>query len=49
MSAFQGWCLRSCLTFAVVYLLGSFAVPTQVPYVAALFLVGGDAVRVWKR
>jgi hypothetical protein len=49
MSAFQGWCLRSCLIFAGVYLLGFFDVPTQVPYVAAILVVGSDAVRVWKR
>jgi hypothetical protein len=49
MSAFQAWCLRSCLIFAGVLLLGVVGLPTQLPYITALLLVGGDAVRVWKR
>jgi hypothetical protein len=49
MSPLQGWCVRACLLFAAVYLLGFFDVPTQVPYIAAVLFVGSDAVRVWKR
>jgi hypothetical protein len=49
MTPVQAWCLRSCLIFASVYVLGVFEVATQVPYIAALLIVMGDSVRVWKR
>ena len=46
---FQGWAIRAIAGFLVVYLLGSFGVPTLIPYVAVIFAVLIDAVRTATR
>ena len=44
-SRLQGWAIRAVAGFLVVYLLGSFGVPTLIPYVAVIIAVAIDGVR----
>ena len=41
----QGWAIRAIAAFLVVYLLGTFGVPTLIPYLAVVLAVIADAVR----
>jgi hypothetical protein len=44
-SRLQGWAVRAIAAFLVVYMLGTFGIPTLIPYVAALIAVAVDGVR----
>lgn len=44
-SRLQGWALRAVAAFLVVYMLGTFGIPTLIPYVAALIVAGVDGLR----
>jgi hypothetical protein len=43
---FQAWAIRAIAGFLVVYLLGSFGVPTLIPYLAVLIAVLTDGARL---
>ena len=45
-SRVQRWAVRAIAAFLIVYLLGSFGIPTLVPYLAAVIAVVADAVRL---
>ncbi len=42
----QAWAGRAVAAFLIVYLLGAFGVPTQIPYIAAVLAVLVDGVRL---
>jgi hypothetical protein len=42
----QRWAIRAIAAFLIVYLLGSFGIPTLVPYLAVVIAVVADAVRL---
>jgi hypothetical protein len=48
-SRIQRWAVRAIAAFLIVYLLGSFGIPTLVPYLAAIIAVVADAVRLAMR
>jgi hypothetical protein len=41
----QGWAIRAVAGFLVVYMLGTFGVPTLIPYLAVVIAVAIDGVR----
>ena len=46
---FQAWAIRAIAGFLIVYMLGAFGVPTQVPYIAVLLAVVVDGARLLMR
>lgn len=48
-TALRQWCIRTSCIFAAVYLIGVLGVATLIPYVTALLIVVGDAVRLSRR
>jgi hypothetical protein len=46
---FQAWAIRAIAGFMVVYMLGAFGVPTQIPYIAVLIAVLIDLGRLTVR
>lgn len=48
-NALRWWCIRATCVFAAVYLLGVLGVATLIPYVTALLIVVGDAIRLSRR
>lgn len=44
-SRWRWWAVRAIVLFAGVALLGVLHVPTLIPYLAAIFIVGWDAIR----
>ncbi|HZR23996.1 MAG TPA: hypothetical protein VFA59_10440 [Vicinamibacterales bacterium] len=46
-SRLQGWAIRAVAAFLVVYMIGTFGIPTLIPYVTALIAVLADGLRTW--
>jgi hypothetical protein len=45
-SPFRLWAIRAVAAFLAVYMLGTFGIPTLIPYVAAMIAVALDGLRV---
>jgi hypothetical protein len=43
---FQAWAIRAIAGFLVVYILGAFGIPTQIPYIAVMIATFVDGLRL---